>query len=339
MEALVRTGTGDDDIELQDVPEPSPGPGEVKLEIKAVGICGTDVHGHPNFVPPQIIGHELSGQVIEVGTGVKHRKVGDRVTSETTASICGKCKFCATEDYNLCISRRGISTKAPGAFARYFVIREQSTHVLPDDVGYSAGSLCEPLACAVHAVIEQAEVAEGEVVAITGPGPLGLLVMQAAKSVGATVIIAGLTQDADRLALADELGAERTVDILKEDLQEVVKSMTGGYGADVVFECSGSPKAVPGALACVRVRGKYVQGGILHAPVSLDFDDVFFNREVVMYGSHTQKPSSWRTSLQLLREGKVDLQPLVSDELPLSEWQEGFDRMRSGKVIKIILKP
>jgi len=339
MKALVRYGMGDDELELRDVPEPSPGPGEVKIKIEAVGVCGTDIHGHPSLKPPVILGHELAGTVVELGEGVKERKIGDRVTSETTAYICGKCRFCRTEDYNLCPNRRGIATKADGAFAEYMVIREQSTHVLPENIGFSAGALCEPLACAVHAVIEQGQVQSGETAAVVGPGPLGLLVVQVAKAQGATVIVAGLPADKPRMELACKLGADRAVDVTQEDLAEVARSMTDGYGADIAFECSGAVPAVKTALSCIRVRGRYVQGGIFHKEVPLDFDDVFFKREITMIGSHTQKPSSWRKSLQLLREGKVNLEAIISEELPLDRWREAFQKVRDRTAIKIVLKP
>ena len=339
MKALVRTGLGENDVKLQEIPEPTPGPGQVKIKIRAVGICGTDIHGHPSLVPPIVLGHELSGDIVELGPGVSKRKIGDRVTSETTYEICGKCRFCEVEEYSLCIDRKGISTKAPGAFAPYMVIREESTHVLPDHVSYEAGALCEPLACAVHAVIEQAKVTSDEVVLVIGPGPLGLFSVQAAKACGAAVVAAGISQDASRLELAKTLGADRIVNVQEEDIVQISKDMTDGYGFDTAFECSGAVPAVQTALSTVKKKGKYVQAGILHKDVTVDFDDIFFVREITMLGSHTQKPSSWRKTLELLDQKKVDLQALVSGELPLDKWQEGFEKFRKKEVIKLVLKP
>lgn len=339
MKALVKVGRGENDIELREVPEPVCGPGQVKIRIRAVGICGTDIHGHPSLKPPVILGHELAGDIVEVGAGVKTRKVGERVTSETTASICGKCKFCATEDYSLCIERKGIATKAEGAFTDYLVIREPSVHPLPDHVSYEAGAICELLACATHAVMEQGMVAPDEVVLVMGPGPLGLLCTQVVKACGARAIVAGVGKDKFRLELAAQLGAERTVNVEAEDLKEVGRSMTGGYGFDVAIECAGVPPAVTAALATVRTRGRFIQAGILHKDVTLNFEDVFFVREISMIGSHTQKPSSWRKALALLAERKVNLEALVSKELPLSQWREGFDMARRGDAIKVVLKP
>src|SRR4030042_6505779 len=156
MLALVRYGYNENDIEMRNIPEPSPAYGEVKIEVKAVGICGTDLIGRPGLQLPVVIGHELSGDRVEVGEGVRTRKIGDRVTCDTTAYICRECRFCLAGDYNLCIERRSIASRANGAFAKYMVIREGSASLLPDNVSYSSGSICELLACAVHFVTEQA---------------------------------------------------------------------------------------------------------------------------------------------------------------------------------------
>ena len=339
MKALVRYGSDENDVRMEEVLEPDCGPDQVKIKVRSVGVCGTDLHGHPSLVPPVILGHEVAGEVVELGEGVLGRKVGDRVTSETTAEICGVCRFCKTENYNLCINRKGIATKAPGAFADYFCIRWQSTHVLPENVDYDTGALCEPLACAVHAVYEQGGGAEGELVAVVGPGPLGLFSLQVAKAHGAGVVMAGTAGDADRMKLADSLGADRTVFVEKEDLADVARSMSGGYGADLAIDCTGAVGGVKAALACVRTMGRYVQGGILHKEVRLDLDEIFFGREITMYGSHTQKPSSWRETLRLLEGGKVDPAALITDRLPLAEWEKGFRLMREREAIKVILNP
>jgi len=339
MQALVRFGMGDGDIRLEDVPEPSPAPNEVKIEVKAAGVCGTDIHGHPHLRPPVILGHELAGVIVEAGGECCSRQVGERVTSETTKSLCGRCRFCREGPASMCLSRTGMASSADGCFAKYVTILESSTHVLPDHVGFEAGALTEPLACATHAVIEQAGVGPGEFIVVVGPGPLGLLIARCSAVLGARVVVAGTDADASRLALAEAFGAERTVDVTSDDLPGVVKSMTDGYGADTVFECSGSESAVPGALASLRRRGRYVQAGILHRGVTLDFDDVFFVRELSLVGSHTSNPVSWVLALNLLAARKVDLGPLLTAQLPLGDWERAFDLMRTRDAIKVVLTP
>ncbi len=377
MQALVRHGMGDDDIRLDDVPEPEPAPDEVKIEVRAAGVCGTDIVGHPALRPPVILGHEVAGVIVEVGAACRARKVGERVTSETTKSRCGRCRFCTEGPASLCPSRTGMGSSADGCFAKHVTILESSTHVLPAHVGFEAGSLTELLACATHATVEQAGVGPDEFIVIVGPGPLGLLVARCSAVLGARVVVAGTESDAGRLALASDFGAERTVVVggqecpphrneecdsgggpadtgwhahpargksrpgqpCHEDLPAVVMAMTDGCGADTVFECSGSPAAVEPSLACLRKRGRYVQAGILHRDIPLDFDDVFFVRELSMVGSHTSNPVSWVLAMNLLAARKVDLEPLITAKLPLADWRRAFDLMRTRAAVKVVLKP
>lgn len=337
MKALMKLTNGK--MALRDIPEPVPGAGEVKIRVKATGICGTDLHGYSAVKPPVVIGHETAGEVVEVGKGVKKVQVGDRVTTETTAYICGKCRFCQEGDYNLCLQRRGLGSKANGAFAEYFVIREESIHHLPSHIDFFSGALAEPLACATHAVMEQGKVLADDVVLVLGPGPLGLLVSQVVKIEGARVIICGISGDEKRLALAEELGIDFVVNLQKVDISRFIKEITKGYGVDVVFECSGAPAAVHLGLELVRKRGKYIQAGIIHQRVELDFDDILFGREVYLIGSHTQKPSSWIKALKLMEEKKVNLKALITHQLPLAEWEKGFKIAKEKDSIKVILYP
>jgi len=301
MKALMKLKDGG--MALVDIPEPAPGAGEVKVLVKATGICGTDLYGYSAVKPPVVLGHETAGEVVEVGEGVKRLRVGDRVTTETTAYVCGKCRFCQSGNYNLC----------------------------PD--------LTEPLACATHAVMEQGKISSGDVVLVIGPGPLGLLVGQVAKTQGARVIICGLTGDEERLALAKDLGVDFALNLQIMDISRFIEEVTDGYGADAVFECAGAPSAVELGLKLVRKRGKYIQAGILRQPVKLNLDDVLFGREINLIGSHTQRPSSWTKALRLMREEKVNLKSLVTHQFPLTEWEKGFKIAKERNSIKVILYP
>jgi len=176
-------------------------------------------------------------------------------------------------------------------------------------------------------------------VLVLGPGPLGLLVAQVARAEGATVIVCGVTGDDYRLALAKKLGADETINLESRDVGEFLKKLTDGYGADVVFECSGASRAVHLGLELVRKKGRYVQAGIVHQPINLDFDHILFDREITLIGSHTQKPSAWIKALELMREAKVNLGPLVTDKLSLSQWEEGFRRAKERDSVKVLLYP
>ena len=163
-------------VEIQEIPDPEPGPGEVLIEVKAAGICGTDLHiwkDEYKSVPPMIMGHEGAGVIAALGEGVSGFSPGDRVTSETFAKFCGHCFFCKQGKINLCPERRSIGTHLNGFFAKYLTIRASAVHLLPEGVSFWAGALSEPLACCVHGILERASVIPGDWILISGPGTIG----------------------------------------------------------------------------------------------------------------------------------------------------------------------
>ncbi|RLI01575.1 alcohol dehydrogenase [Candidatus Bathyarchaeota archaeon] len=343
MKAVVKYAHGKGNVELRDMPEPSPGPDEVMIEVKAAGICGSDLHIFDEDIklpirPPVIIGHEFSGVIAEVGSSVTKWKPGDRVTSETSAHVCGECLPCRTGNYNVCAEKRLIGYWFNGAFAKYCVVPSRLVHKLPDNVSFLAGALCEPLACCVNGVIEKTRILPGDVVVIAGPGPIGLLSLQIAKSQGATVVLCGLSQDEKRLKLGEELGADLIINVEEEDPFQTVLKMTNGAGADVFLECSGSPNAVRMGFQLVRRMGQYTQLGLTGRPFSLDFDLVAY-KEIIVRGMLGQRWTSWNRGLKMLSKGLVKTEPLISDVLPLSQWEIGFQKFRRKEGIKVILKP
>jgi len=339
MKALVKYGKGENDIELREIPEPVPQVNEVKVEVKATGICGTDLYGYSAVKPPVVLGHETAGVVAEIGKEVQGIKIGDRVTTETTAYICGKCKYCQNKEYNLCIHRKGLGSAANGAFAQYFVIRKESIHHIPSHIDFISASLFEPLSCATHAVMEQANLLKGEAALILGPGPFGLLTSQVAQALGARVIIVGIKGDEKRLSLAKNLGIDLNFNLEKKDLEDYLSNIVIENGIDVIFECSGSVEAVKYGLKIIRKGGRFIQAGIVRQPIELSFNELLFNKELTLIGSHTQKPSSWDKAIQLVNERKVNLGKLVSDVLPLSNWKEGFKKAREKSSVKVVLQP
>ncbi len=339
MKALVKTRRGVGNIELLEMAEPVPGPGEVKIEVQACGICGTDIHiyhDRSETRPPVIIGHEFSGIVHELGPGVEHIAVGDRVVSETTVWSCGVCRYCRMGCYDICPQRLGLGRGGNGAFARYLVMRAVMLHHLPDNVDFIAGALTEPLACCVHAATEFTQISPGDVVLVTGDGAIGLLSMQIAKAAGATVVVGGHHEQ--RIALARELGADLVVNTGEQDFVSQVQGLGIGDGIDVVLECSGSATAANLGLDLLRPKGQYTQVGIFGRKVELDFSKVA-TKELVVAGSFNQQWTSWERALRYLREGTVRTRPLVSDILPLSRWQEGFARYENRAASKVILVP
>ncbi|RFA34791.1 sorbitol dehydrogenase [Virgibacillus dokdonensis] len=341
MKSLVKTELGFGNLKIQEKEEPIPKENQVKIKIKYAGVCGSDIHtyeGHYKVAVPVTLGHEFSGEVVDIGSDVTEFKLGDRVTSETTFYVCGKCKYCATGDYNLCDRRKGLGTHQDGGFAKYLIASKESVHSLPDNVDDRSAAMTEPLACAYHAV-SKIEVRSGEVVVVTGPGPIGLLTAQVAKSYGAKVIITGLTSDQIRLDKAKELGVDRVVNTQKEDIRKVVHAVTNEYGADAVFECSGAISAAKEGLDILRKKGRYVQLGIFSQPeVPFDLEKII-QKEIHVVGSRSQKSADWEPSLSLMNDGTVNAKALVTHEFSITEWDKAYEVIKHGEAIKVLLSP
>ena len=341
MKALVKTELGFGNLEIQDKEVPEPGAYQVKIEVKYAGICGSDIHtyeGHYKVAAPVTLGHEFSGKIVAVGEGVKNFQLGDRVTSETTFYICGECEYCRAGDYNLCNYRKGLGTQQDGGFAKYLIARAASVHKLPEHVDYQSAAMTEPLACTHHAVAKT-EINEGDIVVVVGPGPIGLFTAQVAKSRGAIVIITGLTNDRVRLDKAKALGIDYVVNTQEADIKELVNSLTNGYGANVVFECSGAVPAAKQGLDLLRKKGQYGQVGIFaQADVSFDMEKVI-QKEIVVRGSRSQKPADWEPSLELMNNGSVNAKAMVTHEFDITQWEEAYQTIKSGEAIKVLLTP
>lgn len=341
MKALVKTELGFGNLEIQNKDEPQVGSDQVKIEVKYAGICGSDIHtyeGHYKVAAPVTLGHEFAGVVVAVGDNVSDFNVGDRVTSETTFYVCGDCEYCQTGDYNLCNHRKGLGTQQDGGFTKYVIARKDSVHHLPENVDFQSAAMTEPLSCAHH-VVAKTTVREGDVVLVSGPGPIGLLTAQIVKSKGATVVMTGLTNDKVRLDKAEEIGIDYTINTQEEDVKEIVNRLTGGYGADLVFECSGAVPAVSMGLDLLRKKAQYGQIGIFStAEIPVDFEKII-QKEIRVVGSRSQNPHDWEPSLALMNEGKVDAKALVTHQFDITQWDEAYQAIKSGDAIKVLLTP
>lgn len=341
MKAVVKTEKGFDHMKYMDVEEPKAEGDLVKIKIAYSGICGTDIHAYKgeyaSTKPPVILGHEFSGIVVDIGPDVKNIKIGDRVTSETTYKTCGKCAMCKSKDYNLCGNRQGIGTQINGSMAEYLVSREESVHVLPDNVSLLSASITEPLACGVHAVIEKGNVQPGDICVVFGAGAIGQMVAQVAKGCGAKVIMAGLSNDKERFDIALNAGVDRVVDQMEEDLKAIVMNLTDGEGADKCFECSGAVVAANTALDIVRRKGTVVQMGVFSKSKAEICTDYILHKEIIYVGSRSQKPSSWRTAIKLLSEGKIVPEKIVTGMFSLENWRAGFEKTERGEGAKGII--
>lgn len=221
--------------------------------------------------------------------------------------------------------------------AQYLVSREESVHVLPDNVSLLSAALTEPLACGVHAGIEKGDIQSGEIVCIFGAGAIGLLLSQVAKARGATVILAGLSNDAQRFETAKKCGIDRTVDQQTEDLAQIVSEMTGGVGVDKAFECSGAVPAANKALEIVRKKGKVIQMGVFPNEMETIKTDLILHKEIEYIGSRSQKPTSWVTAIELMAAGTVKPEEIASPPVPLKDWREAFEAAIRGEGAKGVL--
>jgi L-iditol 2-dehydrogenase len=327
---LTKLAPGVGHVGLSERAEPRPDPGHVVLDVVGAGICGTDLHiadGEYETVTPVTIGHEVAGSVAEVGDGVHASWLGARVASETYFSTCGRCAHCLAGRTNLCAERRSIGTHVDGAFAPRLHVPVTNLHRLPEWLGGAAATLCEPLACVCHSLLEpDPAVRAGNDVLVIGPGPVGLLAAQVARASGGNVHVRGTPSDAARLAAARALGlgTSTTEDAAPE--------------ADVVIECSGHEAGMASGLAAARRGARYVQIGLAGKPVSLPFDLVCFH-ELTVTSGFASTPSSWRTALELVTGRRVELEPLVTEVVPLADWERAFAATRAGDGIKFVLNP
>lgn len=341
MKAVVKSENGYDNMSLKEIPVPEVTGNKVLLKVAYTGICGTDIHTfkgeYANARYPLVLGHEFSGEVVKVGPDVKNLKPGDRVTSETTFETCGECVYCKAKQYNLCDHRRGIGTVQNGAMANYVLTREESCHVLPDNVSYKLAAMSEPLAGCVHAMYQKTPVKFGDKILIIGPGPMGLLSLQIAKNIGATVIVSGVTKDENRLKIAKELGADYIVDTMKEDLKAVVDKLTNGVGLDKVYDCSGAVPAVNQAISLLHKGGTLQQVGLFAKPKNeLDLSTII-QHEITYRGSRSQNPYDWPLAVFLESKGVIDSDKMVTKVFDLDHWRDAFEAMMAGQELKVMI--
>jgi len=327
----LRAGVGNIGLRQQAVHDP--GAGQVILEVLATGICGTDLHIADDEFPyeaPVTMGHEVTGEVVKVGPGVDESWVGNRVACETYFSYCERCEHCRAGYPNLCEDRRSIGSKVDGGFTRWMRIPVRNLHVLPESVGVAAGALTEPLACVTNCLFDPPVINAGDRVLVIGPGAMGILTAQAASAAGGHVVVAGLEQDEHRLELAGRLGLETLV-------------LGGGAGQlepppDVVCECSGSAGGAAYGLTQAKKGGRFVQIGIFGRSVDVPLDEVLY-KELVFTSGNASTPTSWRRAIALLEQGSVELDPLVSEVVPLAEWEKAFASTRKGQGMKVVIDP
>jgi len=328
-------------IEIMEVPKPRPKNDEVLVRVEACGICGTDLHfyewvDHARWITlPRILGHELVGEIAEVGNQVKGLKVGQRVVTETWGG-CGLCYYCRLGRFNSCQNQLRIGQHSDGGMARYVAIPAVSIFPIPDSISTGDAAVLEPLGVALHA-LERCELKPGDDVAILGPGPIGLLATQLVKQSGAALIfIAGLEEDTHRLSFAEKWGGI-PINISRESLRDRVIQMTAGQGVDLALEMSGGKGALDAAVQITKPGGQIAIVG-LGTPGMFDFNQMV-HKEITLYACWRRQPSTWYRAINLVKEGRLQVGEVVTHKLPLIQAEEGFKALLDRQAIKVLLLP
>lgn len=340
MRAILKAGSVKG-LKLVDVSKPEIGPDEVLIKLRRAGICGTDLHiydwdawSQSRIHPPLILGHEFMGEVVELGTLVHTVEVGDRVSGEGHIT-CGHCELCRTGNAHVCRRTEIIGIDRDGAFADYLAFPASNLLPIPDSISDDHAAVFDPLGNAFHTVLHT-DVA-GKVVAVIGCGPIGLFAVGIARAAGASLVIA-VEPHQDRRTIARRMGAGLTLDPVQDDVEEAVKELTSGYGADVVCEISGHPDGVTTAFRICRNAGYVRMLGLPRGRVEINLA-----RDVIFKGLHVygvvgrRMYGTWIRMIDFLAAGLLDIDPVITHRLPLDRFEEGIEAMRGGSAAKVVL--
>jgi L-iditol 2-dehydrogenase len=338
MKALVYHGP--EDLRWEDIDDVRPGKNEVLIKIKAVGICGSDVHGFLGItgrrIPPMVMGHEFSGVIQEVGEGVATLRVGDRVAPYPVI-FCGECEFCKQGKTHICLNKRSLGVlDCNGAMAEYICVPAKLIFKLADNVSYNAGSMIEPMAVAYRGVNTAGEL-NGKNVLIVGAGTIGLLVLVIVKMRNpAKVFVSDLSDS--RLSVAKAMGADFVINPSKDNISDIIKAETGGLGADFAFEAVGATSTVQQAMASLKIGGTAVWIGNSARMVNINMQEIV-TRELKVFGTFIYTFQEFGEVVDLLSSGKLNVEPMISLTAPMEKGVELFKQLAKdpGPLIKVIL--
>ncbi len=329
--------------EIREVKIPGFGRTDVLVKVQVASICGTDLHiynwdhwAQNRIHPPLIPGHEFCGEVVAYGDEVTSVKQGDFVSAEMHVA-CGKCLQCRTGEAHICQNVKIIGVDSDGAFAEYVVIPESNIWKLDPAIPQEYASILDPLGNAVHTVLA-GEIA-AKTVAITGCGPIGLFSIAVAKAVGATTVFA-IEVNEHRRKIAREMKADYVLDPSQEDVRAAVMERTGGLGADVVLEMAGHPDAIRTGLDIVRRGGRISLLGLTSRPITLNFSEDIIFKGITIQGINGRRMyQTWYQMTALLKSGKLDLHPVITDRISMKDFSKGMERLQTGEASKILVYP
>jgi 6-hydroxycyclohex-1-ene-1-carbonyl-CoA dehydrogenase len=328
-------------LEIRDVPTPEPGPDEVLVKVAACGVCHTDLHyidhGTPTFKkPPLILGHEASGTIAGMGADVTEWSEGDRVLLPSIFA-CGTCAACRSGRDNVCEDLIMLGNNVDGAYAEYVLAPRQSAFDLPEEIPLEEGAIiADATTTPYHAVVVRGQVSSGDNVVVFGCGGIGANVVQVAAVLGAHVVAVDISEE--KLEWAKKLGAAEAIDPSAEErIDKLVRKLTGG-GADVAFECVGTPETQEQALASTRNGGRLVLVGYSPKAMKLNSGRVMF-REMEIVGSLGCRSADYPRVIEMVRRGKLRVAELVTARYALDDINEAFDGLRAGKGLRSIVTP
>ncbi len=346
MKAAVLKGI--ENLEMEDISRPTPSPQEILIKVKACSICGTDIrvyhHGHKHMRFPRITGHELSGEIVEIGKRVEGHKLGDKVAI-APAIPCGKCYYCRRGMQSMCINLTALGYHYDGGFAEFMVVPENAVrngcvNTIPSELSFEEAALAEPLACAINGQ-QLSQIGLGDTVVVVGAGPLGCIHLQLAKAKGASrTILVELSKE--RIDFARKFAfPDVVVNPSSENAIQRIKEETKGRGADRIIVSCPSGKAQEESLSMVAPRG------IINFFGGLPLDNPFieFNSNLIHYGefyvvgTHGSAPCHNELALSLISQKKVRIKELISHRLPLERLEEGLALAESKKGMKVLINP
>lgn len=338
MKALVKARP-EPGLWMEHVPVPGIGPNDVLIKVKKSAICGTDVHiwnwdqwAQKTIPVPMVVGHEFMGEIVETGSAVTKYKVGERVSGEGHI-VCGKCRNCRAGRGHLCRNTLGVGVNRPGSFGEFFCLPEYNVVAIPEDVPDEVAAIFDPFGNAVHTALSFDMI--GEDVLVTGAGPIGIMGAMVAKRSGARkVVITDINPI--RLELARKIGIDHVVDASKDNLADVMKLIGMSEGFDVGLEMSGAASAFRDMIDKMNNGGKIAILGIPAAGFEIDWNKVIFKMLTLkgIYGREMFE--TWYKMIAFV-QGGLDLAPVITHRIPVTEFRDGFEAMRSGNSGKVIM--
>jgi L-iditol 2-dehydrogenase len=331
-----------DDVRLEEMPTPEIGFGEILVKVMSSGICGSDVmQWYRAGKTPLVLGHEIAGEIVEVGNGVERYSVGQRISASHHVP-CNECHYCLSDHHTVCDTLR--STKFhPGGFAEYLRLPtinvDRGVYVLPDEMSYDEGTFIEPLACVCRGQ-RKAGMSEGTSVLVIGSGISGILHLELAKALGASLVVSTDISDY-RLGAAEKFGADKAIHA-SSDVPGEFKKLNKGRGADVVILTAGAPKAIEQAFDSVDRGGKILffapaKGG---EEVPLPVNKLFWRNEIALTSSYAANYAEHMAALEMISTGRVKVKEMITHTLPLANTQEGFRLVsEADDSIKVIIRP